>query len=219
MPEYIILERDMRISHASRRPEKYIFSVTDQSRRRDAMKRYPELLSIILLICAALAIPVMASAEVIANLTARKVVSAPGGGPAYQPADQASPGDVIEYQAVYTNQGKSLVKNLVPTMPIPSGMEYIPGSAKPAQVMASLDGKKFEAVPLKRMVTLPNGKQELREVPYEEYRFVRWTGGDMTAGSSTMVSARTKMSDVGSTKPAANESASTGMTAKKGGKS
>lgn len=182
------------------------------------MKRYPVLLSVMLLVCAALAVPVMATAEVVANLTARKVVSAPGGSPAYQPADKASPGDVIEYQVVYTNQGKSPVKNLVPTMPIPAGMEYIPGSAKPAQLMASLDGKTFEAVPLKRTVTLPNGKQELREVPYEEYRFVRWTAGDMAAGSSTMVSARTKMSDVGSAKSAANESASTGMTAKKGGK-
>lgn len=219
MLEHIGLERDMKLNHASRRPEKYTFSITDQLRRRGAMKRYSELLSVMLLICAALALPVIASAEVIANLTARKVMSAPGGGPAYQPADKASPGDVIEYQAVYTNQGKSPVQNLVPTMPIPSGMEYIPGSAKPAQVMASLDGKKFEAVPLKRMVTLPNGKQELREVPYEEYRFVRWAGSDMTAGGNTIVSARTKMSDVGSAKSAANESASIGMTPKKGGRS
>jgi uncharacterized repeat protein (TIGR01451 family) len=219
MLEHIGLERDMRLNHASRQPEEYIFSVTDQSRRRGEMKRYPELLSVMLLICAALALPVMASAEVIANLTARKVVSAPGGGTVYQPADKASPGDVIEYQAVYTNQGKSLVKNLVPTMPIPTGMELIPGSAKPVQVMASLDGMKFETMPLKRMVTLPNGRQELREVPYEEYRFVRWAGGDMTAGGSMMVSARTKMSDIGSAKSAANENASTGMTPKKGGRS
>lgn len=182
------------------------------------MKRYPELFSV-MLICAALVLPVMATAEVVANLTARKVVSVPGGSPSYQPAEKASPGDVIEYQAVYTNQGKSPVKDLVPTMPIPTGMEYIPGSAKPAQVMASLDGKKFEAVPLKRMVTLPNGKQEQREVPYAEYRFVRWTAADMVVGSSTMVSARTKMSDVGSAKSTANENASTGMAPRKGGRS
>lgn len=183
------------------------------------MKRYPVLLSIMVVVCAAVATPSMAAAEVVATLTAQKVVGAPGKGTTYQPADNASPGDVIEYQAVYTNHGKSPVRNLVPTMPIPAGMEYIPGSAKPAQMMASLDGKKFEAVPLMRMVTLPNGKQELREVPYEEYRFVRWTTGDMAAGHSTMVSARAKMSDVAPVKSPANESTSIGMTARKGGRS
>lgn len=189
------------------------------------MKRNPVLLSITFFTCAALIAPLMATAEVVANLTARKVVTTAGGSQSYQPADKASPGDVIEYQALYTNQGKTPVKNLIPTMPIPAGMEYIPGSAKPAQVMASLDGKKFEVVPLKRTVTLPNSKQEVREVPYDEYRFVRWSAGDMTAGGSTMVSARTRVSDTGSTRAtsqltsAADGNASAGLTAKKGGKS
>lgn len=189
------------------------------------MKRYPVLFWVTFFTCVALTAPVLATAEVVANLTARKVVTTAGGSQSYQPADKASPGDVIEYQAVYTNQGKTPVKNLVPTMPIPSGMEYIPSSAKPAQVMASLDGKKFEAVPLKRMVTLPNGKQELREVPYEEYRAIRWNAGDMAAGSSTMVSAKTRVSDTGSAQgtgqltSAVNGNASATSTAKKGGKS
>ena len=189
------------------------------------MKRYPVLLSVAFFTCAALTAPVMATAEVVANLTARKVVTTAGGSQSYQPADKASPGDVIEYQALYTNQGTSPVKNLIPTMPVPAGMEYIPGSAKPAQVMASLDGKNFEAVPLKRKVTLPSGKQEVRDVPYEEYRFVRWNAGDMAAGSSTMVSARTRVSDTGAIQltgqltSATDGNASVAPTAKKGGKS
>ena len=183
------------------------------------MKRYPVLLSVAFFTCVALAVPVMATAEVVANLTAQKVVMTQGGSQSFQPADKAGPGDVIEYQAVYTNQGKTPVKNMVPTMPIPSGMEYVPGSAKPASAMASLDGKKFEAVPLKRMVTLQNGKQELRDVPYEEYRAIRWNAGDMAAGGSTMVSARAKLSEVSAAKPASSENASAVLTAKKGGKS
>lgn len=183
------------------------------------MKRYPFLGAVAMLVCAALAGPAIATAEVAANLTARKVVASPDGKPSFQSAEKASPGDVIEYQAIYTNLGKAPVKNLVPTMPIPAGMEYIPGSAKPGQIMASLDGKKFEAVPLKRTVTLPNGKQEVRDVPYEEYRFVRWNAGDMAAGGSTMVSARAKLSDVGPAKSAASANDSAGPAAKKGGKS
>ena len=183
------------------------------------MKRYPVLLSVTFFACTALFAPVMATAEVVANLTARKVVTTAGGSQSYQSADKANPGDVIEYQAVYTNQGKTPVKNLVPTMPIPAGTEYIPGSAKPAQVMASLDGKKFEAVPLKRTITLPNGKQEVHEVSYQEYRAIRWGAGDMTAGGSTTVSARAKLSDVNAPKSASSESASAASTAKKGGKS
>jgi uncharacterized repeat protein (TIGR01451 family) len=160
------------------------------------MKRYSWLFSIVLLMAATMMAPVMADAQVAANLTAKKVVTGPGGQQSYQPAEKASPGDVIEYQATYTNQSKGPIKNLVPTMPIPSGMEYIPGSAKPAQVLASLDGKKFEPVPLKRMVTLPNGKQELRDVPYNEYRALRWNGSDITTSGNITVSARTKMTDV-----------------------
>jgi uncharacterized repeat protein (TIGR01451 family) len=164
------------------------------------MNMYQGFVATAVLTCAALAVPVFAKAEVVASLTARKVIAAPDGKPAFQSAEKASPGDVIEYQAVYTNQNKGAIKNLVPTMPIPTGMEYVPGSAKPAQVLASLDGKKFEPVPLKRMVTLPNGKQESRDVPYSEYRALRWNGTDLAGNGSFSVSARTKMSDVASSR-------------------
>ena len=66
--------------------------------------------------------------DVIAKLTAHKVVMQPNGKPMFQPADKAQPGDVIEYQAVYANQGKSGVKGLTATMPIPNGMHYMPGT-------------------------------------------------------------------------------------------
>lgn len=136
------------------------------------MKAYQTMFVYAVLLAGTALVPVFADAQVAANLTAKKVVSQPGGAQSLQAADKASPGDVIEYQAVFTNQSAGSVKSLTPTIPIPSGMEYVPGSAKPAQVTASLDGKKFEAVPLKRIVKLPNGKQEERQVPYDEYRSV-----------------------------------------------
>ncbi len=186
------------------------------------MNTYRGFLAMAVLACAAVIPPVFASAEVVASLTAKKVVAAPDGKPAFQSAEKASPGDVIEYQAVYTNQNRGPIKNLVPTMPIPAGMEYVPGSAKPAQVLASLDGKKFEPVPLKRTVALPNGKQEIREVPYSEYRVLRWNGSDLAPNGSLSVSARTKMSDVSSPSAngaqAASEKPAVGA-ARKGGKS
>jgi uncharacterized repeat protein (TIGR01451 family) len=142
--------------------------------------------------------------DVIAKLTAHKVAMQPDGKPVFQPADQAQPGDVIEYEAVYSNQGKGGVKGLIATMPIPSGMDYMPSTAKPAQAMASVDGQKFAPIPLKRMVKLPNGKEEPRDIPYEEYRYLRWEAGDLVAGSSVTVSMRARMSAGASTVRQAN---------------
>jgi hypothetical protein len=43
--------------------------------------------------------------------------------------------------------------------------------------MASLDGSAFAAVPLKRTVTR-GGKPVEEQVPYREYRAIRWLAGE-----------------------------------------
>src|SRR6186997_3442361 len=62
-------------------------------------------------------------------------------------ADKVKPGDVIEYQAVYTNNGKAAAQNVAATVPIPNGLALVAESARPAAEQASLDGKAFSAYP------------------------------------------------------------------------
>ena len=134
-----------------------------------------------------------ASNDVVVMLKAQKVLRAPDGSEILQMADRAMPGEVIQYDAVYKNQGPSGVRNLVPTLPIPQGLEYIPDSAKPPPAKASLDGKLFEPLPLKRKVTLPTGQIVEQPVPPSEIRALRWEIGDLDAGAAAQISARARL--------------------------
>jgi hypothetical protein len=107
-----------------------------------------------------------------------------------EPGDKAKPGELLEYQAVYTNTGEEGVTGLEARLPIPKEMVYAAGTADPVAVKASLDGKKFEKVPLMREVKLPDGKMEMREVPYEEYRFLFWDLGRLDPKQSITARAR-----------------------------
>src|SRR5690349_3996556 len=110
-----------------------------------------------------------AAADVQVTLKAQKVLRSSDGTEVLKAADRALPGEIIQYDAVYQNQGRTGVKQLQPTLPIPRGLEYLPNSANPAPSQASLDGKHFAPIPLKRTVTLPDGKVQNEPVPYSEY--------------------------------------------------
>lgn len=111
-------------------------------------------------------------------------------------ADKVAPGDLLEYQVVYQNNGKSQLKQLTATLPMPVGMTYVAGSAKPASAMASLDGKDFAAMPLKRMVKKADGKMEEQAVPLSEYRALRWKLGELAEKGKVEVSARGRVNQV-----------------------
>ena len=143
-----------------------------------------------------IALPVVAAENegVTVELTNRKAVAVSSGKEKFESAEKAKPGDVIEYKAVYRNKGKNPAANVMATIPVPLGTEYIPGSAKPSKVMASSDGKEYAPVPLKKKVTLPSGQTEMRAVPYEEYRFMRWELKKLSPAESATVSMRVKIS-------------------------
>lgn len=108
------------------------------------------------------------------------------------------PGDVIEYRAVYTNTSKETVRDLVATLPMPEGLEYVAKSARAtdgvsAMQAAARDGR-FGAEPL--MVTQGGAKVP---VPYAQYRSLRWQVGAMAAGRSVTVSARARVPTPSST--------------------
>jgi uncharacterized repeat protein (TIGR01451 family) len=131
-----------------------------------------------------------------AKLAAFKVTQDANKKEVLAPADKVAPGDLLEYQVVYQNNGKSQLKQLTATLPLPVGMTYVAGSAKPASAMASLDGKTFAAMPLKRMVKKADGKLEEQAIPLSEYRALRWKLGELAEKGKAEVSALAHVNQV-----------------------
>jgi uncharacterized repeat protein (TIGR01451 family) len=136
---------------------------------------------------------VAAEAEVQVDLTAQRVVRDAQGKETLVVGDQAKPGEILEYRAVYRNAGSGNVQKLMATLPIPVGMEYVPRTATPTPVMASVDGHRYEAVPLQRKVRLSDGREALRDVPVSEYRFLRWAVGTLPGKGEQAVRARVRV--------------------------
>lgn len=126
------------------------------------------------------------------KLVAQKVIKTPDGEERFVSAEKAVPGDVILYTATYRNVGKGTIRELEPNLPIPTGTEFIPDSAKPKPALASIDGKKFEPVPIKRKVVV-DGKEVEQEVPQTQYKALRWKVDTLEAGKEFKVEARVKV--------------------------
>ena len=128
------------------------------------------------------------------RLEARKVARAADGAETLVSADAAKPGETIEYAATYRNTGTRAVTNLAATLPIPTNTELVPGSARPANAMASVDGRTFAAPPLKRRV-VRDGKAVEVDIPVSEYRYLRWNAGELGADKALTFTARVKVVD------------------------
>lgn len=131
--------------------------------------------------------------DLTAELVASKVTQDADGTEVLVPADKGQPGDVIEYVATYTNKSGKDLLNLKAVVPIPAGTEYLNGTAKPKPPEASLDGQKFDPIPLKRTVKLADGSAEVQPVPPTEYRALRWDIGELAPGKAAKVSARVRL--------------------------
>jgi uncharacterized repeat protein (TIGR01451 family) len=133
-----------------------------------------------------------AAGGVTVELTASRVTKSQGKD-VHAPAEQARPGDLLEYRALYRNESKTEARGLAATLPIPRGTHYVPGTALPRRVEASLDGRTFAPVPLTRKVRLENGRTVTREVPASEYVVLRWPLGALPANQSREVTARVRI--------------------------
>jgi len=109
------------------------------------------------------------------------------------PTTRANPGDTIEYQVTYRNKGSTPAKQTRAVLPVPAGgMAYLPDTASPAKVEASLDGKTYAPVPLQREA-IREGKKVTEAVPASEYRFLRWDLGDLPPGQEATVKSRMRL--------------------------
>lgn len=175
--------------------------MTDRRHDTGRIALAPALLALMLLaLCgAAQAQQARAPGELQVQLTQHKVVKGENGKDKLVAAEQARPGEIIEYRATYANTAKRQIKDVYATLPVPVGMQFVAGSAAPAPALATLDNLKFEPIPIKRKVTLPSGAVEEREVPASEYRALRWRLGAIPAGTSAVVSARMRLEPAGET--------------------
>jgi uncharacterized repeat protein (TIGR01451 family) len=148
----------------------------------------------IFLLAASLPLQAQQPAPVESKLEQRKVVRAADGKESFAPAGAVKPGDEIEYVATYRNLSRSSVKNLEATLPIPANTEFVPGSQKPAAARASLDSRSWGDVPLKRKVQR-DGREIEEQVPYREYRYLRWPAAELGGEKVLTYTARVRVLD------------------------
>lgn len=155
------------------------------------MNRIITILTVFLML-ASMQVASAADNNVSVALHAFKVVSTPAGSKLVA-TESAEPGDTIQYLVTYSNTGKTAARDVLATLPVPSGgMVYVPETATPKAVLASLDGTTFAPMPLMRTVTRA-GKQQQEAIPVSEYRFLRWKLGEIAPGASITVSSRMRL--------------------------
>jgi len=127
------------------------------------------------------------------SLSMKRVVVDAKGNEALQDALRIKPGDLVEYTAVYRNRGNRGVSGLYASLPVPLGLEYVKQSGRPSPVEATTDGVKYAAEPLLRTVKDKDGTDRQEEIPYPEYRNLRWDVGNLEPGKRIVVSARMRI--------------------------
>lgn len=131
--------------------------------------------------------------DVLVTMAVKKVVKGNVGKEMLQSADQAKPGDILQYTATYTNKTNKVWRDLEATIPIPGYTEYIPASSRPAGAKASLDGQSFQSIPLRRKVKQAEGMEITQVIPYGEYRALRWFVGKLAENQELKFSTRVKV--------------------------
>jgi uncharacterized repeat protein (TIGR01451 family) len=93
------------------------------------------------------------------NLIQNKVIKDEKGVEKRIEASSVKPNDVVEYRVTYKNVTDKPVKGLIANLPIPDGLEYQAGSAKPSRnAVVAAEDSKYSREPLVKK--LPNGTTE-----------------------------------------------------------
>ena len=136
-----------------------------------------------------------AGAPLATELSLSRVVVRSDGREGLQPAAQVQPGDTVQYSAVYRNQGKTPLANVVASLPVPQGMQIVltQPNTQPEALQASVDGKTFARLPLMRKVQQADGRWADVPVPLAEIRYVRWPARSLAAGEQFNTSLRVRV--------------------------
>jgi hypothetical protein len=142
--------------------------------------------------------PARSQSPIVVTLKQFKVTTDAKGVSKLGDAGVVIPGDVIEYQATYSNRGASVL-SVTATMPVPEAVEYQKDSAKSKPSlphMVALKDSVFAQEPLVKKITSAGGATLLQPVPVTDYRFVQWDLGRLLPNTSVEVSIRTKVSQI-----------------------
>lgn len=119
---------------------------------------------------------------VIVTTTVFKLGQAGEGRKRVNSTDQHKPGDILIYRASYRNETKGLLKDVVATMPVPSGLIYIADSGVPPPARATKDGKTFFL-----MTEAP------QDAPLSTWRAIRWAPREIGPLSETFFELRVRV--------------------------
>ena len=158
----------------------------------------PKTVALALLLATAVrAAPPASNYGVVADLAVAKVSQKPVGQQIFQSARATGPGDVVEYRVTFRNTNYVPAPGVVGTLSIPANrLSYVPENTTPGLMLeASVDGRTFEPVPLRRLAVGDDGRLKMEPVPASEYRFLRWQIGDLPARGSVTVSARMRLNE------------------------
>src|SRR4051812_39565112 len=140
-----------------------------------------------------LALPALAKPKIVIAIQQYKEV-ADGKGTKLVAATSATPGDVVEYQLVYKNEGDEPATNAVIEDPIPKGTTYLANTASGdgSEIPFPNDRGQPSAPPVRLPyeVKLPSGAPEKRPATPAEYTNVRWMVKQVPAGATGKVSFR-----------------------------
>jgi len=95
---------------------------------------------------------------------------------------QVQPGQVMEFELVFTNNGETNVSGVQVVDPIPENTLFI-GESHNSDVTANFEvsidgGQSFESEPVIRIETQLDGSQKEVVIPPEQYTHVRWLAQD-----------------------------------------
>jgi len=101
---------------------------------------------------------------------------------------ETEPGQVMEFQIVFTNEGDSDVTGIKVVDPVPEFTTFI-GSSHGADVSADFEvsidgGATFEREPVVRVQTLSDGSTSEVVIPASEYTHVRWVALEALASGA-----------------------------------
>ncbi|MGZ0657227.1 hypothetical protein ACWPKO_03800 [Coraliomargarita sp. W4R53] len=121
----------------------------------------------------------------VAQIDAYIVTTVPDQAEVLKLAEAANPGDIILYRATFENQGDAVLDAVKPIIPIPVGLAYVGGSAKPEPKEVSLDGTTFQAYPAVDAQGEP--------VAPSAYRALRWELSTLEADALFTAELRAKL--------------------------
>lgn len=92
-------------------------------------------------------------------------------------AATASPGDILEYTATYTNVSEAPMVGLIVNGPVPSGTEYLEESQMvtvAAVFEVLIEGEEWQELPAYKTVTDEAGVETRVEADASDYQQLRW---------------------------------------------